>query len=78
MKLEEFVEKFSELFDEVDPKTITADTDFQSLDEWGSLTAMAIIALVKTEYNKAITGKEIRSCKTVADLYHLISANNGD
>lgn len=73
MELEEFVRKFSEQFDETDSGTIKADTDFQSLDEWSSLTAMTIIAFVKTEFDKAITGKEIRSCATVADLYHLIS-----
>lgn len=38
------------------------------------MTAMAIIAFVKTEYCKTVTGKEIRSCETVEDLYNLVVA----
>lgn len=73
MELNNFIAKFAGQFDETDPSEIQADTCFQELDEWGSLTAMAIIALVKTEYGKTITGKEIRSCDTVGDLFNLIN-----
>ena len=33
---------------------------------------MCIIAFTKTSMGKSITGKEIRECKTVKDLYDLI------
>ena len=35
---------------------------------------MAIIAFVKTEYGKTLTGKEIRSCNTVEELFNLVAA----
>lgn len=72
MELQEFIQNFAEQFDETDASEIQADTCFQELDEWSSLTAMSIIAFVKTQYNKAITGKEIRSCETVQDLFALV------
>lgn len=72
MELNDFIAKFAGQFDETDASEIQADTYFQELDEWSSLTAMAIIAFVKTEYGKTITGKEIRSCDTVEDLYNLL------
>ncbi len=74
MDLKEFIENFAQQFDETDTSVIGADTYFQELEEWSSLTAMAIIAFVKTEYGKSITGKEIRSCKTIEDLFNLIDA----
>lgn len=74
MELNDFITKFAEQFDETDASEIQADTYYQELDEWSSLTAMAIIAFVKTEYGKAITGKEIRSCDTVEDLYNLLES----
>lgn len=74
MELNDFITKFTEQFDETDASEIQADTYYQELDEWSSLTAMAIIAFVKTEYGKAITGKEIRSCDTVEDLYNLLES----
>lgn len=74
MKLNEFIKKFAEQFEETDASEIQSDTCFQQLDEWSSLTSMIIIAFVKTEYDKTITGKEIRECETVEDLYNLIES----
>lgn len=74
MELQDFIQNFAEQFDETDASDIQADTCFQELDEWSSLTAMSIIAFVKTQYNKTITGKEIRSCETVQDLFELVAS----
>ena len=73
MELNDFILKFAGQFDETDASDFNADTIFQELDEWSSLTAIGIIAFVKTEYNKTISGKEIRSCETIEDLYKLIT-----
>ena len=73
MELNDFVAKFAEQFDDTDVSDILPDTYFQELEEWRSLTAMGIIAFVKTEYGKSITGKEIRSCDTVEDLFNLLA-----
>lgn len=74
MELKEFVTKFAEQFDETDPSEIQENTAFQDLDEWSSLTALSIIAFVRTEYGKTITGKDIRSCDTVEELFNLVSS----
>lgn len=74
MELNEFIKGFAEQFDETESSDIQANTCFQELDEWSSLSAMSIIAFVKTNYNKTITGKEIRSCETVEELFELIQA----
>ena len=70
--LDEFVALFADLFDETDPSEISAETRFHDLDEWSSLTAMGLMALTKTKYNKTITGKEIRECITVESIFNLI------
>jgi len=74
MELNDFVKKFAEQFDDTDPEEIKADTEFKNLDEWGSLVALAVIAFVKTEYGKTVTGKEIRECNTVKDLFNLVAS----
>ena len=74
MKLKEFIENFAEQFDDIDASEIQADTEFHELDEWGSLTGMGVIAMVKTTYGKTITGKEIRECVTVEDLFKLVES----
>lgn len=72
MGLNEFVAQFAEQFDETDPSEITATTVFHDLDEWSSLTGMAVIALVKTEYGKNITGTELKACVTVEDVFNVV------
>ena len=72
MEINDFVNKFAEQFDDTDASEITPSTRFQELDEWSSLTLMIIIAFLKTNYGKNITGTEIRTCETVKDLFNLI------
>lgn len=71
MNIKDFIEKFANQFDDTDISELNPDTEFQELEEWGSLTSLGIIALVRTEYGKKITAQEIRSCKTIEDLYQL-------
>lgn len=73
MELQEFIENFADQFDDTDASEITADTKFRELEEWSSLVAMGVIAMAKTQYAKSITGKDIRQCETVTDLYNLIT-----
>lgn len=72
MELKEFVEKFAAQFEDTDSEEITAETNYRELDEWSSLMGMVIIAFVKTEMNKTVTGDDLKSCKTVEALYNLI------
>ena len=74
MEIKDFVTAFAEQFDDTDPSEITASTKFHELDEWSSLTGMSVIAMARTQYGKTITGKEIRECETVEDLFNLIAA----
>lgn len=74
MELNEFIANFADQFDETDVSEIQADTEFHEIDEWGSLTGMGVIAMVKTVYGKTITGKEIRECLTVEDLFNLVES----
>ena len=73
MQLDEFVKNFAEQFDDTDADEILATTVFHDLEEWSSLTGMGVIALAKTQYGKTITGKELRECVTVEDVFNLIN-----
>lgn len=74
MELKEFIVSFANQLDDTDLSEIQADTEYQELDEWSSITAMSLIALAKTQYGKTITGREVRSCKTVEELFNLINS----
>ena len=72
MEIKEFISLFADQFDDTDESVFTPDCKFQELEEWGSLTALGIIAFVKTEFDTKISGSEIRSCDTIEDLFNLI------
>jgi len=74
MELNEFIAQFAEQFDDIDASEIQASTVYKDLDEWSSLTVMSVIAFVKTEMGKTVTGKEISGCTTVEALYNLIQS----
>jgi acyl carrier protein len=74
MTLDEFVKAFAAEFDETPEDQFKADTEFKTLDEWGSLTALSIIALAMENFGKKITGADLRSVATIEELYNLIQA----
>lgn len=74
MEIKEFVEKFAEQFDDTDPSEITATTVFHDLEEWSSLIALSVIAMVDEEYDVALKGDDVRASVTVEDLYNKVIA----
>lgn len=74
MELKQFISNFADQFDETDPSEINASTDFKSLEEWSSLIALSIIAMINDEYEISIKGDEIRKAKTVEDLFNIVKS----
>lgn len=72
MTLDDFVQGFAELFDETDPLEIQPTTIFHDLDEWSSLTGMAVLAYVKSVSGQTISPGELRECITVEDVFKLL------
>jgi len=72
MNIEEFIENFVSQLDETDPESVTAETRFKELDEWSSLTALSIIAMVDDEYDVIIKGNDIIKSDTIQDLFAIV------
>ena len=72
MELNEFIKNFADQFDETDASEIKAETVFHDLDEWSSLIALSLIAMIDEEYDVTIKGDEMRSAVTVEDLYNIV------
>ena len=74
MDLNAFIKNFAEQFDETDASEIKAETVFHDLDEWSSLIALSLIAMIDEEYDVTIKGDEMRSAVTVEDLFNIVKA----
>ena len=73
MDINFFIEQFAEQFDETDASEFTPETDFKSIDEWSSLTALSVIAMVDGSFGVRINGDDIRSANTINDLFEVVS-----
>lgn len=74
MELKNFIEKFAAQFDNTDASEFKPDTEFKALDEWSSLTALSIIAMVDEEYDITIKGDDIRNSETIEDLFNTVKS----
>lgn len=74
MEINEFIEKFAEIFDDTDATTLTPETNFRELDEWSSLSALGVIALADEEFDVELSGAEMRQAHTIQELYNIITS----
>lgn len=74
MELNVFIEQIAEQFETTDPSEIKADTDIRNLEEWSSLIALSIVAMIDEEYDVTIKGDDIKDVKTVEDLFNVVKA----
>ena len=72
MNIESFIQNLAEQFDETAPEEITATTEFKELDEWSSLIALSVIAMVDEEYDVVLKGDDIVNAETVEDLFNTV------
>lgn len=70
MKTTDFVDKLKDYL-EIE-EDITLDTDLNGLENYDSLSALTIIALVDEEFNMTLNGNQIKSITTVRSLQELI------
>lgn len=74
MELEQFIKNFAEQFDETDESEFKADTAYQELDEWSSMTALTVIAMVNDEYGVTLKASDFKNARTIEDLFSIVKA----
>lgn len=74
MKLRDFVQNVAELFEETDLNVIKADTIFKELEEWSSLIALSVIAMVDEEYDVTLKGDDILNAATIEELFNTVKS----
>jgi acyl carrier protein len=74
MELKSFVENVASQFDDTDASVFEANTEFKSLDEYSSLIALSLIAMVDEEYDVTLKGDDIKNAVTIEDLYDTVKS----
>jgi acyl carrier protein len=74
MEIKEFIENFADQFDDTDASELSASTVFHELDEYSSLIALSIIAMIDEEYDVQLKGDDMRKAVTIEDLYNTVKS----
>lgn len=77
MEIKDFIQHFAEQFDETEVSVFKPETEFKTLEEWSSLIALSIIAMVDEEYDVTLKGDDIRNSKTIEELFNYVKSKKG-
>lgn len=75
MEIKEFIENFASQFEDTDEAVFTPETKFRELDEWSSLSALSILAMIDEEYDVQLKAEEMRKTNTVQELFDLVCSH---
>jgi acyl carrier protein len=67
--MDELLKKIAEI---LEVKNVHLDDMLHEFDTWDSLTALSIIALADSDYNKKLTNESLKEFKYVKDLINYL------
>jgi len=76
MDQQQFIKDFEAEFEEVELGSLKPETELENIEEWGSLQALVIIAMLDSKYKVKVTGAELQQTKTVGDVFDLVQSKN--
>ncbi|MCF8379462.1 MAG: acyl carrier protein [Bacteroidales bacterium] len=74
MRIEDFIERIEEEFEDLEEGTVNADSKFKDILEWNSINALILITLIDSEYDVTLNAKELQSAEKVSDLFQTIKS----
>ena len=74
MEINNFLSNFAAQFEETSIEEFKPETNFRDLGEWDSLFALSVIAMIDEEYEKQISGAELRGVNTIQELFDLVKS----
>ena len=74
MELNDFIQKFANIFEETDLASIKADTVYSELEEWDSVMVLSLISMIDEEYGIIVDVDELSETRTVEDLFNYVNS----
>ncbi len=74
MDIKNFIENFAEQFDDTELDVFKPETVFHDLEEYSSIIALSIIAMIDEEYGVSLSGNEMKSAVTIEDLFNTVQS----
>ncbi|QJD99017.1 acyl carrier protein [Massilia forsythiae] len=72
MSIDTFIGHFAEAL-ETGAGALTPQTVFKDLDNWDSLAALSVIAMIDEHYGASIGGADLEKARSLQDLHELVA-----
>lgn len=72
--MEEFIKNFAAQWDETEMSEFTPECVFHELEEWSSLTGLAILNMIAKKYSVKVAPAELKACVTIKDVYDIVQS----
>lgn len=73
MQINEFINHFAAQFEGT--LVFTPETRFREIEEWSSLTALSVLAMIDEEYDVQLRADEMRKTNNIQELYNLVNSH---
>jgi acyl carrier protein len=74
MELNDFLIKFQDQFVDSSEIIINVDLNFREIESYDSLTGMAILVMIKDEFDLELADDEYKKLKSVREIYNYIQS----
>lgn len=75
MDEKKFIQNFADQFEETEVSVFTPDLNFRDLDEWSSLVALSVMAMINEEYDVCISAEEMVNANTIQELFNTVQSH---
>ena len=72
MELKEFIERIADQFDDTDISEFVPTTNFKELEEWSSLTALAVLNMIAKKYNVNRKNSDLLEINSIEELFNYV------
>jgi acyl carrier protein len=72
MKKDKLIQDFLEILDETPSQEVNENTVIRDLDEWDSMTALSLMAMIDEVYSKSISPQELEKIIDLNDLFSFL------
>lgn len=70
--IEEFTKELEKEFEDIEPGTITPDTNYREIKSWSSMYALIVIAFVDANFEVELNADDLKNSQTIKDIYNII------
>jgi acyl carrier protein len=72
MTLREFTINLEKEFEDLEPGTLTPDTNYRDIKNWSSIYALIVVAFIDLNFDIILNANDLKKANTVKELYELV------